>query len=40
MVDRKYIFKLFKIEKEHSQITLVAGVNTISFVNVATTDRK
>ena len=33
MVDRKYIFNLFKL-------ALVASANSISFVNVATSDRK
>ena len=38
--DRKYVFNLFKLEKERSQTALVAGANSISFVNVATSDRK
>ena len=36
MVDRKYVFNLIKLEQERSQTALVAGVNSISFVNVAT----
>ena len=36
MVDRKYVFNLIKLEQELSQTALVAGVNSISFVNVAT----
>ena len=36
MADRKYVFNLFKLPKERSQTALVAGVNCISFVNVAT----
>ena len=36
MVDRKYVFNLIKLEQERSQTTLVAGANSISFVNVAT----
>ena len=40
MVDHKYVFNLFKLEKERSQTTLVASANSISFVNVATSDRK
>ena len=36
MVDRKYVFNLSKLEKERSQTALVAGANSISFVNVAT----
>ena len=35
MVDRKYVFNLFSLEKERSQTALVAGANSISFVNVA-----
>ena len=35
MVDRKYVFNLFIPEKERSQTALVAGANSISFVNVA-----
>ena len=33
--DRKYVFNLFKLEKERSQTALVAGANSISFVNGA-----
>ena len=40
MVNRKYVFNLFKLEKDRSQTTLVAGALSISFVNVATSDRK
>ena len=36
MVDRKYVFNLIKLEQERSQTALVAGANSISFVNVAT----
>ena len=36
MVDRKYVFNPIKLEQERSQTALVAGVNGISFVNVAT----
>ena len=36
MVDRKYVFNLIKLEQERSQTALVAGTNSISFVNVAT----
>ena len=36
MVDRKYVFNLTKLEQERSQTALVAGANSISFVNVAT----
>ena len=36
MVDRKFVFNLTKLEQERSQTALVAGVNSISFVNVAT----
>ena len=36
MVDRKYIFNLINLEQERSQTALVAGANSISFVNVAT----
>ena len=36
MVDRKYVFNVIKLEQERSQTALVAGVNSISFVNVAT----
>ena len=36
MVDRKYVFSLIKLEQERSQTALVAGANSISFVNVAT----
>ena len=35
MVDRKYVFNLIKLEQERSQTALVAGTNSISFVNVA-----
>ena len=38
--DRKYVFNLFKLEKERSQTALVAGADSINFVNVATSDRK
>ena len=36
MVDRKYVFNLINLEQERSQTALVAGANSISFVNVAT----
>ena len=36
MVDRKYVFNLIKLEQGRSQTALVAGANSISFVNVAT----
>ena len=36
MVDRKYIFNLINLEQERSQTALVAGANSISFVNVVT----
>ena len=36
MVDRKYVFNLIKLEQERSQTALVAGANSIRFVNVAT----
>ena len=36
MVDRKYVFHLIKLEQERSQTALVAGTNSISFVNMAT----
>ena len=36
MVDRKYVFNLIKLEQQRSQTALVAGANSISFVNVAT----
>ena len=36
MVDRKYDFNLIKLEQERSQTALVAGANSIGFVNVAT----
>ena len=35
-MDRKYVFDLIKLEQECSQTALVAGANSISFVNVAT----
>ena len=40
MVDQKYVFNLFKLEKQRSQTALVAGANGTSFVNVATFDKK
>ena len=40
MVDHKYVFNLIKLEQERSQTALVAGVNSISFVNVATVFTK
>ena len=40
MVDRTYVFNPFKLEKERSQTALVADANSISFVNVANSDRK
>ena len=40
MVDRKYVFNFFKLDKERSQTTLVPRANSISFVNVATSERK
>ena len=36
MVNRKYVFNLINLEQERSQTALVAGANSISFVNVAT----
>ena len=36
MVDRKYVFNPIKLEQGRSQTALVAGANSISFVNVAT----
>ena len=36
MVERKYVFNLIKLEQERSQTALVAGANSIGFVNMAT----
>ena len=34
-MDRNYVFNLIKLEQERSQTALVAGANSINFVNVA-----